>query len=87
MATYRVTFTRSGKSVECLDSKTVLEAAQEAGLDPAFSCQGGTCQTCMVKVQGDIDQEEALAIGPIEREKGYALICVGKPRGDLIVDA
>ncbi len=87
MTTHRITFAKSGKTVECPDTRTVLEAAQEAGIDLPFSCQGGTCQTCMLKVQGEIDQEEALAITPLEREKGYALTCVGRPRGDLVVDA
>jgi ferredoxin len=87
MAVFKITFTKSGKTVECAGDRTVLEAGQDAGLDLPFSCQGGTCQTCMVKVTGDIDQEEALALTPPEREKGFALICVGKPKGDLIVEA
>jgi ferredoxin len=87
MAVYKVFFSKSGRTVECDEGRTVLEAGQDAGLDLPFSCQGGTCQTCMVKVTGEIDQEEALALTPPEREKGYALICVGKPKGDLIVEA
>jgi ferredoxin len=87
MPVFKVVFSKSGKTVECAEGRTVLEAGQDAGLDLPFSCQGGTCQTCMVKVEGEIDQEEALALSPGERARGYALICVGKPKGDLIVDA
>ena len=82
---YKVTFTQSGKTVDCPEGRTVLEAGQDAGLDLPFSCQGGTCMTCRVKVQGPMDQEEALALSAEDRARGYGLICVGKPLGDLVV--
>jgi 2Fe-2S type ferredoxin len=87
MPVFKITFTKSGKTVECPENRTVLEAGQDAGLDLPFSCQGGTCQTCMVKVTGEVEQEEALALSAMDKEKGYALICVGKPLSDLTVEA
>ena len=47
----------------------------------------GRCKTCMVKVDGIIDQADAWLISNEELAEGYALICVGKPRSDLRVHA
>jgi len=53
----------------------------------AFDCRKGRCKTCMVRVDGIIDQSEAWLISNEELAEGYALICVGKPRSDLRVHA
>lgn len=87
MPSFKIEFTRSQRTVTCSSEKNVLEAAQEAGVDIPFSCQGGTCHTCAVKVEGKIDQEEALALTADELAAGWALTCIGKPLSDLRVDA
>jgi 2Fe-2S type ferredoxin len=84
---FKIRFSRSQRSIECAGTKTVLEAAQEAGIEIPYSCQGGTCHTCAVKAVGEIDQEEALALTPTELAQGWVLTCVGKPLSDLTVDA
>lgn len=85
--TYRVTFTRSGKTLEVGENGSVLLAGLQAGLPLAYDCRKGRCKTCMVKVNGIIDQADAWLISNEELAEGYALICVGKPRSDLEVDA
>jgi ferredoxin len=85
--TYRVTFARSGKTVEVGENEGVLGAGLEAGLSLAYDCRKGRCKTCMVKVDGIIDQADAWLISNEELAEGYALICVGKPRSDLLVHA
>jgi ferredoxin len=85
--TYRVTFTKSGKTVEVGENDSVLLAGLAAGLPLAYDCRKGRCKTCMVKVDGIIDQADAWLISNEELADGYALICVGKPRSDLQVHA
>jgi ferredoxin len=85
--TYQVTFTRSGKTIHVRDNEGVLAAGLEAGVHLDFDCRKGRCKTCMVKVDGIIDQTDAWLISNEELADGYALICVGKPRSDLRVDA
>ena len=85
--TYKVTFVRSGKTVEVAENEGVLGAGLTAGLNLAFDCRKGRCKTCMVKVDGIIDQTDAWLISNEELAEGYALICVGKPRSDLLVHA
>jgi ferredoxin len=85
--TYQVTFTQSEKTVEVGENEGVLAAGLRAGVDLAFDCQKGRCKTCMVKVDGLIDQTDAWLISNEELAEGYALICVGKPRSNLRVEA
>ena len=85
--THRVTFLRSGKTVEVGENEGVLGAGLQAGLRLAFDCRKGRGKTCMVKVDGIIDQADAWLISNEELAEGYALICVGKPRSDLRVHA
>lgn len=84
---FRVTFIRSGTTVEVGEDEGVLGAGLSAGLRLAFDCRKGRCKTCMVKVDGIIDQADAWLISNQELAQGYALICVGKPRSDLTVHA
>jgi ferredoxin len=84
---YAVTFVASGTTVDVAEDEGVLGAGLRAGLPLAFDCQKGRCKTCMVKVDGIIDQTEAWLISNDELAEGYALICVGKPRSNLRVHA
>jgi ferredoxin len=84
---YTVTFVESGTAVDVTEDEGVLGAGLRAGLALAFDCQKGRCKTCMVKVDGIIDQTDAWLISNDELAEGYALICVGKPRSNLRVHA
>jgi ferredoxin len=84
---FQVTFVKSGTTVDVAENEGILGAGLRAGLALAFDCRKGRCKTCMVKVDGIIDQSEAWLISNEELADGYALICVGKPRSDLRVHA
>lgn len=84
---FQVTFTESGKSVEVGENEGVLDAGLKAGIMLAYDCRKGRCKTCMVKVDGIIDQSDAWLISNEELAEGFALICVGKPRSNLRVHA
>lgn len=83
----RIKFAKSGRTVVWDGVSTVLESAQAAGIDIPFSCQGGTCHTCAVMGQGDMETEEMLALNPQELAQGWRLTCVAKPLGDCVFDA
>jgi len=84
---FRVTFVKSGKTVEVGENEGILGAGLQAGVALAFDCRKGRCKTCMVRVDGIIDQSEAWLISNEELAEGYALNCVGNPRSDLRVHA
>ncbi|MBE7383295.1 MAG: 2Fe-2S iron-sulfur cluster binding domain-containing protein [Leptolyngbya sp. SIO1E4] len=66
------------------EDKTILSAAQDAGLDLPFSCSAGVCTTCAALItEGTVDQAEGMGVGPDLQAEGYALLCVALPRSDI----
>jgi ring-1,2-phenylacetyl-CoA epoxidase subunit PaaE len=59
---------------------TILEAAQDAGMDPPFSCTVGVCTTCRAKVHsGKVRMDEREGLSDAEIEEGYVLTCQAHP--------
>jgi ferredoxin len=86
--TRKVTFKKSGVTIECAEDEYILEAAEDAGLRLPYDCRSGTCTTCMQRcLEGEIDQDLAFAISDEELEEGYRLICIGSPLSDVVLDA
>jgi ring-1,2-phenylacetyl-CoA epoxidase subunit PaaE len=62
------------------DGETVLEAAEQAGLDLPFSCRAGVCSTCRTKLsQGAVEMAANYALEPWEVEAGFVLACQSRP--------
>lgn len=86
--THKVTFKKSGVTIECGEDEYILEKVEEAGLNLPYDCRSGTCITCMqMCLEGEIDQDLAFAIDDEDLEKGYRLICIGSPLSDVVLDA
>jgi ring-1,2-phenylacetyl-CoA epoxidase subunit PaaE len=61
---------------------TVLEAAEDAGLDLPYSCRAGVCSTCRARVtRGSVTMRTNYALEPWEVEAGYVLCCQALPAG------
>lgn len=64
--------------------QTVLEAGLKAGVQMPFSCAMGGCAECMLKLTaGELQMAEPNCLTPEERQAGYVLTCVGRPRTAL----
>ena len=64
-----------------VDDASLLDAANENGLDLPFSCKGGVCSTCRCKLtQGEVDMALNYALEPWEVEKGFILACQATPK-------
>lgn len=62
------------------NGSTVLEAAEEAGLDLPYSCRAGVCSTCRARVvRGAVTMMTNYALEPWEVEAGYVLCCQALP--------
>ncbi|MEN8133332.1 MAG: pyridoxamine 5'-phosphate oxidase family protein, partial [Pseudomonadota bacterium] len=74
-----VQFARSGIEATWDPTKgSLLDLAESKGLQPAYSCRSGICQTCATKVvQGEVDYIEPPMVAPGE---DTALICCSYPR-------
>ncbi|GGF75456.1 2Fe-2S iron-sulfur cluster-binding protein [Mameliella alba] len=80
-----VVFSKSGASADMgSDTRTILELAEEAGLEPAFSCRSGICNTCRCTlVEGKVSYVEEPLQAP---DAGEVLICCARPEGRVVVD-
>jgi ferredoxin-NADP reductase len=66
--------------------ETLLESARRAGLTPPFSCESGTCATCMAHVEeGEVTMRVNDALTEDEVEEGYVLTCQGLPQSEKVV--
>jgi ring-1,2-phenylacetyl-CoA epoxidase subunit PaaE len=62
------------------DGTTVLEAAEQAGLELPYSCRAGVCSTCRTRVvRGAVTMMTNYALEPWEVDAGYVLCCQALP--------
>ncbi|MFB6178397.1 MAG: 2Fe-2S iron-sulfur cluster-binding protein [Halorientalis sp.] len=74
-------------SLSVPDDEYILDAAEDEGLELPYSCRQGQCTSCVGKVQeGEIDQSEGTALDPMQRDDGYALLCIGYPKSDCRIE-
>jgi ferredoxin-NADP reductase len=67
-------------SVARRPGETLLESARRGGLAPPFSCESGTCATCMAKlVSGRVTMRVNEVLTDDEVADGYVLTCQGVP--------
>ncbi|QND58841.1 2Fe-2S iron-sulfur cluster-binding protein [Mesorhizobium huakuii] len=79
-----VEFRKSGIKAAWDGVSSLLEFAEEQGLEPEFSCRAGVCGTCKSRlISGEVSYfEEPLD----ELEPGEVLLCCSKPRGSVVLD-
>ena len=90
MATYQVRLINKKEdldtTIEVDEETTILEAAEDLGIDLPSSCRAGSCSSCVIKVvEGEIDQSEQNFLDDEQVEKGFALLCVTYPRSNCTI--
>jgi len=72
-----------------VEGLTLVEHAEQAGVEIPTNCTSGTCGACMVTLQfGEVPLPDDLPPGLDEYlvEEGARLGCIGKPIGDVDID-
>lgn len=65
---------------------TVLEQGETAGLIMRYSCRGGSCGSCKVKLEsGEVAQLSTDGLTAQEAQSGYILACSCIPKSDLVI--
>jgi ferredoxin-NADP reductase/DMSO/TMAO reductase YedYZ heme-binding membrane subunit len=81
-------FARSGKSLEVLPDKTLLEASEEIGVDIPFECRSGVCGQCKTRVlEGRVVMDAEDALSAADRAHRLVLACQARAAGEVRVDA
>ena len=87
-AVANIRFERAGKSAELTSELTVLECAEENGVEIPFECRSGICGQCKTKlISGAVAMEVSDALSPSDRQKGLILACQARAARDLVIDA
>jgi len=72
--------------VEVPEDRYILFEAEDQGLELPYACRMGCCTACAVKVvEGSVYQPQALGVSEELRKQGYALMCVGFPESDCVL--
>jgi 3-ketosteroid 9alpha-monooxygenase subunit B len=59
---------------------TILQTARQLGLSPPFSCESGSCATCMARViEGTVEMHVNNALADDELAEGWILTCQAVP--------
>lgn len=89
--TYTVRFEDLDREIEVPANQSILEAAEEAGMDLPYQCRMGVCGVCSAKcVDGapnEIDQSQGMFLSTSEKEEGYVLTCIGKPLSEVVLES
>ena len=81
-----ITFNSWHKEVQGNTTETLLEQGEAAGLILPFSCRGGMCGSCKVKLDsGTVNELANDGLLPSEKEQGYVLACSCIPTSDVVI--
>ncbi len=74
------------ETFEMPQTKSILEAALDAGLDPPYSCQGGICSTCIARLkEGKAEMRKNQILTESEIAEGLILTCQAHPTTATVV--
>ena len=86
---HQITIKPSDHSFAADEGETVLAAAMRADLMIPYGCRNGACGTCKSRIiSGTIDYGAHLpaTLSEADKSEGLALLCVGKPLTDLVLE-
>lgn len=87
-ATATIRFVKSNRVVPLSPDKSVLEAAESAGVSIDYSCRAGICGVCKTKLlDGAVTMEVDEALTPQDKAQNLILACQAKSIGNIAVEA
>jgi len=84
----KLTFSRSAKSVALAPDKSLLEIAEDAGVNIDFECRSGICGRCKTRLLGGcVTMETQDALDDGDKAKNIILMCQAHATGSVAVEA
>lgn len=85
---FSINFSKSAKIKNVNSSISVLEAAEEIGVEIDSSCRDGSCGACLVKLSsGKVTMACEDGLDSSDKDQGFILACQAKATSDLEVEA
>ncbi|CAM4361033.1 PDR/VanB family oxidoreductase [Kerstersia similis] len=76
---FEVILRQSGQTLWVSEEQSILEAMEEAGLSPAFSCRAGICRSCETRVHAGTPDHRDLVLSDEEKQANATmLICCSR---------
>ena len=83
-----LSFQKSGINAEQPEEQSILEVAEEAGVQIPFECRSGICGQCKTRlISGKVRMETQDALTQQDRAKGLILACQAHATRDCVIDA
>jgi len=83
-----VEFVRSKKTHSARQGQTLLQAAEQCGVNIPSGCRRGQCGACKVKLlKGTVSMDVEEGLSHDLKGQGYVLTCVGHAKGQVKLDA
>lgn len=87
-AAHRVRFERSGKEAEVAGNQTLLEAAEDLGIEVDYECRSGICGRCRCRMlSGTVTMAATEALTAEDRAEGMILLCQARAASGVVVEA
>lgn len=68
------------------NKKTILDQGEDAGLILPYSCRGGMCGRCKIKLEdGQVEQLATDGLSAKDKEEGYVLACSSIPKSNVVL--
>ena len=85
----KVEFKKSEKTVEWEERfESILELAEENGIEIESACRQGFCGTCKTKLlSGEVHMEVTDGLEDEDEKQNMILPCVAIPTTDIVIDA
>jgi len=83
-----VSFIRTGRTIELPREQTLLDGAEEHGIDLPFECRSGICVQCKTQLSaGRVKMDTQDALTAADHARGFILACQARALTNLEVDA
>jgi ferredoxin-NADP reductase len=83
---HKVTFAKSGKTVDADEHITLLELAEAHGIEIEYSCRIGSCGACEAKCRGAVHTAPTCEIDEKTKNAGFVYTCCTMASSDLELD-
>ena len=83
---FEIEIASTGQIITVKSDQTIVEALEDAGLDPMYDCQRGDCGICQTIVVSGTPDHRDVVLSQSERDSGTVMqICVSRALSDRLV--